>query len=91
MINAPTLICYYLWQSKVGEITLYTGAILLGGDLIQHWSRVQNSIALSSGEADFNSVVKGISEALGMMNVLAEMGLDLGVRHFIDALATKGF
>ena len=61
-----------------------------GQHLICHWSRTQQLVALSSAEAELNAAVKGISEVLGMRNVLAELGFDLGVRHFIDASATKG-
>jgi hypothetical protein len=106
LINFPRLMCYYPWQDKVEEAALYTdsdwandiktrrstsgGAIFLGGHLILHWSRVQNSIALSSGEAELNSAVKGISEVVGMVNTMAELGFEWGIKHFIDASATKG-
>ena len=38
------------------------GVILLGKHLIMHWGRLQGNVALSSGEAELNAAVKGVSE-----------------------------
>ena len=73
LINFPRMMSYYSWQNSISDVTLYTdsdwandvktkrstfgGVIMIGSHLILHWSRVQNSVALSSGEAELNSAV----------------------------------
>ena len=42
--------------------------------LVKHWARTQASVALSSGEAELTSLVKGSCEALGVRDMLKEMG-----------------
>ena len=41
------------------------GCVLLGQHAMKHWSSTQASTALSSGEAEFNGVVRGSGEGLG--------------------------
>ena len=38
-----------------------------------HWSKVQSNIALSSAEAELNSTVKGLSELVGLYNLVCEV------------------
>ena len=47
--------------------------IELGTHLLTFSSRTQTGLALSSGEAELNAQVSGISEALGMANILREL------------------
>ena len=62
-----------------------------GGHIIKHWSRTQPNIALSSGEAELYSAVKGASAGLGVVSLLGDMGEERRpVRLHIDASATKG-
>ena len=65
------------WQDDTDELTLITdadwaecrttrkshsgGAILLGKHLISHWTRIQPTIALSSGESELFSAVRLVS------------------------------
>ena len=68
------------------------GLILLGGHLIQHWSKLQSTISLSSGEAELNSSVKGVSECIGMYELWKEWhaGRDIGIQLNVDSSAAKG-
>ena len=66
------------------------GVILYGGHLVGHWSKLQNSPAPSSGEAELNAGTKGISEVLGIRHFLEQVGVTVRMRHFIDASAAKG-
>ena len=66
------------------------GVILFGGHLVGHWSKLQNSPAPSSGEAELNSGSKGISELLSIRNLLEQMGIRVLLVHYLDASATKG-
>ena len=57
-----------------------------GCHMLQHWSRTQSTVALSSGEAELNSALKGASEGIGLMTMLREMEEEatltlLGDRH----------
>lgn len=79
------MVSYVAWQQTQVSITLFTdsdwatdpktrkltsgGVVMLGSNLIGHCSRVQSNIALSSGEAELNSGVKGISEIIGFANL----------------------
>ena len=40
------------------------GLIMLGEHILQHWSKMQSTIALSSGEAELNASDKGASEGI---------------------------
>ena len=66
------------------------GCILLGSHTIKHWSSTQTSVSLSSGEAEFNGVVKGSGMALGYQSLLRDLGVDLPVRVWTDSSAAIG-
>ena len=46
-------------------------------------------IALSSGEAEFYSLTKGIAQGMGMQSLLRDMGVDLELRLMTDATTGK--
>ena len=45
-----------------------------GAHLIKHWAATQKVVALSSGEAELGGIVKGISEAIGLRSLGADLG-----------------
>ena len=56
-----------------------------------HWSKLQASVALSSGEAELNGCVKALVEGIGIWNLYHELlGWDLELRLYIDASACRG-
>ena len=63
---------------------------MIGRHLIKTWSSTQQSISLSSGEAEYYGMVKGASVALGVRSMLADLGVDLEIRLRTDASAAKG-
>lgn len=68
-----------------------SGSVLLhGSHLIRHWSRLQGGVALSSGEAELYSANKGAAEALGVIQLMRDMGVELRLELRVDASATKG-
>jgi hypothetical protein len=93
------------WQSSVGDLHLLVdsdwagdkasrkscsgGCILNGRHLIAHWSKLQGNIALSSGEAELNAAVKGVSEVIGVQEMCKEFGYDPGVIISTDASVCK--
>jgi len=66
------------------------GIILHGRHPIMHWSKLQGNVALSSGEAELNSQVKGVAEALGVRNAARDLGVELQIRSHCDSSAARG-
>ena len=61
-----------------------------GGHLLHHWSKTQATVALSSGEAELNSALKGASEGLGLKTMLDEMGNTTELVLLGDSTASRG-
>ncbi len=105
LVGLPRLIFSYSWQT-VDAIDIYTdtdwagcprtrkstscGAVLFGGHTIKSWSSTQSSVALSSGEAEFNGVVRGSGVGLGYQSLLSDLGVQVPVRVWTDSSAAVG-
>ena len=105
LVGLPRLVYTYKWQ-EVKAIDIYTdtdwagcprtrkstsgGCVLLGAHAIKTWSSTQSSVALSSGEAEFNGVVKGAGIGLGYQSLLRDLGQDIPVRVWTDSSASIG-
>ena len=66
------------------------GVLMLGPHCVHHWGKQQDRIALSSGEAELKATCKGLSEFLGMaqiMNFFTRQSQAL--EHRMDASATE--
>ena len=50
------------------------GALTFQGGILKTWSGTQASIAQSSGEAEYYTLVRAASEALGMQSLMRDMG-----------------
>ena len=46
-----------------------------GGHLLKHWSSTQQTVALSSGEAELKGIVKGTAEGIGMQNIAKDLNI----------------
>ena len=66
------------------------GVILLGKHVIKSWSTTQAVIALSSGEAEYYSMVKGGSVSMGCQAMLKEIGVQVSMVLKCDASAAVG-
>lgn len=70
------------------------GLVQLNGVTICHWSKTQQNVALSSGEAELNAAVKGLSEGIAVVELLRETvscGLPaLSFSLCVDASACRG-
>ena len=102
----PRLVIKYPWQEPVRELSVFTdsdwggctrtrrstsgGAVMVGGHLIQHWSRTQQLVALSSAEAELNAAVKAGQEGTGIGNLLGEMGSRYYLQLYGDSSANHG-
>ena len=64
---------------------MYRGATLM------HWSKMQSNVALSSAEAELNATVKGLSELIGLYNLVREtQKVEPYLSLHTDASACKG-
>ena len=64
-----------------------------GQHYVKSWSSTQKNITLSSGEAELVALVTASSEAIGVVPIEKEWGLDLKAGIFVDssvALAVVG-
>ena len=58
-----------------------------GRHLIGHWSSTQTTVALSSGEAELNSIIKGSIETLGLSNMMNELNM-INTNNEINTIKT---
>ena len=56
--------------NKTTRTSTSGGCVMLGSHLISHWSKVQSNVAFSSGKAQLNAAVKGLSELIGFIRVV---------------------
>ncbi len=105
LVGLPRAVFHYKWQT-VDQVDVYTdtdwagcprtrkstsgGCVILGTHPIKSWSSTQSSVALSSGEAEFNGVVRGAGVGLGYQSLLRDLGIDVGLRVWTDSSAAIG-
>ena len=63
---------------------------MFGRHLLLHWSRTQQTIALSSAEAELNAACKGAQEGIAARIMSEEMGMPKSLRMSTDASAALG-
>ena len=63
--------------------------VMLGGHLLAASAITQNVVATSSGEAEFHSLTKSASRALGVLSVAADKAKVVKPRVRVDATASK--
>ena len=101
----PRCLSFMAWQSsssvlsllvdsdwagdKIGRKSCSGGCINNGKHLIAHWSKLQGNVALSSGEAELNAAVKGVSEVIGIQEISREFGYEVKVSISTDASVCK--
>ena len=61
-----------------------------GGHLLKHWSSTQQTVALSSGEAELKGIVKGAAEGIGMQNIAKDLSIYYDIHLFTDSSAAMG-
>ena len=62
----------------------------MGRHAIKHWSSTQASVTLSSGEAEFNGVIRGAGQGLGYQALLKDLGVEIPLRVWTDSSAAIG-
>ena len=63
---------------------------MFGSHSVKSWSTTQQVIALSSGEAEYYSMVKGGPMGLGIQAMARDLGVSISVNVKTDASAAKG-
>ena len=65
---------------------------MIGSHTITHWCRLQDRVALSSGEAELYSGVRGLGEVINLYELILEMdpSRTQKIEHFVDVVACKG-
>ncbi len=105
LVGLPRMVFHFRWQ-EVDCIDIFTdtdwagcprtrkstsgGCVILGSHAVKSWSSTQSSIALSSGEAEFNGVVRGAGVGLGYQSLLRDLGIDIPIRVWTDSSAAVG-
>ena len=95
LVGLPRMIFHCRWRT-VEHVDVYTdtdwagcprargsasgGCVFLTAQPIKTWSSMQSSVALSSGEAEFNGVVRGAGVGLGYQSLLQFLGIHVGLR-----------
>ena len=65
------------------------GLITVAGGTCKSWAGTQSTIAASSGEAEYYSLIKGAAEGLGFQALAKDLGFDMNVFVWVDASAAK--
>ena len=60
------------------------GCAMVGSHHIKAWSSTQASIALSSGEAEYYGLVRGVGIGIGIQSLYRDVGLPLKLRAWTD-------
>ena len=63
------------------------GCVMIGRHLIKAWSSTRASLALSSGEAEYYGVVRGVGVGLGIQALYRDLVLAIPLRTWTDSSA----
>ena len=104
--RSRTILRYQYTKNKVVKITAFTdsdyagctrtrrstsgGVLKVGQHTIKTWSSTQAVVALSSGEAEYYALVKGAAQAIGIRNMLKDIGVATEIEIKTDANAAIG-
>ena len=106
LITVPRVVMKYEWQDDGHRMLGHTdsdfagcrvtaksasgGGISMGTHYLKSWSSTQETIALSSGEAELTAVVKCSCECMNVVQLAADWGLMLEADVLVDSTAALG-
>ena len=104
--GSPRVVWRYDFQPEPEEIVVFSdanwancsrsrksisgGCIMYGTHLLRAWSKTQATIVSSSGESETLAAIRGGTEALGMLSLLHDLGVDITSTLRLDASAALG-
>ena len=75
---------------KTTRRSMSGGTVMFGTHCVRHWATTQTTLSLSSGEAELHGIGKGISHALGLKSLYADLGKRVDLRIHSDATTAIG-
>ena len=78
------------WAGQSDRHSITGGLLVLDGVNVSSWARTQKAIATSSGESELYALSVGAAEALGLRELLIDIGLPTTVRLRCDSTAAMG-
>jgi hypothetical protein len=78
------------WAGSPDSKSTSGGVISIGGCVIKTWSTTQQTISLSSGEAELYAMTKAASQLLGAMSYLADFDIPSEGEVVSDSTAALG-
>ena len=78
------------WAGQSDRHSITGGLLMLDGVNVSSWARTQKAIATSSGESELYAMSIGAAEALGLRELLTDIGLPTTVRLRCDSTAAMG-
>ena len=78
------------WAGEVATRKSTSGGLMqYGSHILKSWSSTQTVIALSSGESEFYSIVKGSSQSLGLQALMKDLNVIGNIKVLTDASTGK--
>ena len=93
----------FAWQHQLATVTTFTdsdwagceksrrstsgGIVTIGAHVLKSYSKQQRTVALSSAEAELHAMVAASAETLGIVSLMADMGLTVEGEIFGDSTA----
>jgi hypothetical protein len=106
LVGRPRLVSLFAWQAPTLTVTAYTdsdwagckltgrstsgGIVTVGSHVLKTYSRQQKTVALSSAEAELHAMVAASAEALGIVSLMKDMGVDAMGEVYADSSAALG-
>ena len=106
LLGRPRLVSIFAFQAPTSTVTAYTdsdwagckktgrstsgGIVTVGSHIVKSYSRQQKTVALSSAEAELHAMVAASAEALGIVSLLADMGVEAVGEVYADSSAALG-
>ena len=106
LLGVPRVVLKFQYQERPRNLTVWTdtdhagrikttrstsgGVLLFGYHCLKRWSVNQQHVALSSGEAEYYGLVRGVSQALGLKGTYQDLGVQLSINAYVDASVAVG-
>jgi hypothetical protein len=106
LIARPRLVSNFKWQTGNEMVTVYSdsdwagdkvsckstsgGIAVRGSHVLKAYSKQQRTVALSSAEAELHAMVAASAEALGLIALMADMGISASGEVYGDSTAALG-